>query len=210
VVATSLVVGDLILLAFVVAAASPGAERLGAATFGIRRTSWGPSIGWGSALLCSGLAVQGLLAGIFGVTGEDSSTVHFTAITAVLVVFGVAVTAPLAEEIAFRGYQFPALTGRHGPWLAAVITAVLFGAAHLSALPAAMLPGAAFFGFGACLLYWFTGSLLPGVAVHSVNNALALTFVTGGQLAPAILAAPVAALLFLMPFARGRASPASI
>jgi hypothetical protein len=40
------------------------------------------------------------------------------------------------------------------------------------------------------------------VAVHSLNNALALTVVTGGQLAPALLAAPLLSLLVLMPFAR--------
>jgi membrane protease YdiL (CAAX protease family) len=205
VVASSLVVGDLILLASVVTFAARGAERLGAATFGIRRTSWGPAVGWGASLLVAGIAVQGLLAAIFGVQGGDSSTVHFTPGTAVLVVLGVAVTAPLAEEIAFRGYLFPALTRWRGPWLAATVTAVLFGAAHFAALPAPMLLGAAFFGFGACLLFWFTGSLLPGVGVHSINNALALTFVTGGQLAPAILAAPLLSLLVLKPFARERA-----
>jgi hypothetical protein len=43
------------------------------------------------------------------------------------------------------------------------------------------------------------------VAVHSLNNALALTVVTGGQLAPAILAAPLISLLLLMPFSRERA-----
>jgi uncharacterized protein len=203
--ALGLVVSDLILLASVVAVAARGAERLGAATFGVRRTDWGPAVGWGAALLVAGFAVQGLLALIFGVQGGDSSTVHFTAGTAVLVALGVAVTAPLAEEIAFRGYLFPALTRWRGPWIAATVTALLFGAAHFAALPAAMLPGAAFFGFGARLLFWFTGSLLPGVAVHSLNNALALTVVTGGQLAPAILAAPLISLLLLMPFSRERA-----
>lgn len=209
VVGLSLVVGDLILLASVVAVAARGAERLGAATLGIRRTSWGPAVGWGAALLVSGMAVQGLLAAIFGVSGGDSSTVHFTPGTALLVTFGVAVAAPLVEEIAFRGYLFPALTRWRGPWLAATITALLFGAAHFAALPAAMLLGAAFFGFGACLLFWFTGSLLPAVAVHSVNNAFVLAVVTGGQLAWAIVAAPLLALLLLMPLARERAPEAA-
>jgi CAAX protease family protein len=205
----SLVLGDLILLACVIAVANRGADRLGGATLGIRRTEWGPAIGWGAALLVSSIAVQGLLGAAFGAEGGgDSSTVRFSAGTAVLVTLGVAVTAPIAEEIAFRGYLFPALTRWRGPWMAATVTAVLFGAAHFAALPLALLPGAAFFGFGACLLFWFTGSLLPCVAVHSINNALVLAVVTGGQLAPAILLAPALALLVLMPFVRERAPTA--
>lgn len=202
--AAALVVGDLILLAAVIAAASRGAERLGAATLGIRRTDLWPAVGWGAALLFANSAVQGLLAGVFGVSGGDSSTVHLEPGTAILVVLGIAITAPLAEEIAFRGYLFPALTRWRGPWIAATITALLFAAAHVAALPPALLPAAAFFGFGACLLFWFTGSLLPAVAVHSVNNAIVLTFVTGGELAPAIVVAPVLSVLLLMSFGRER------
>jgi membrane protease YdiL (CAAX protease family) len=201
----SLVVSDLVLLACVVGFAARGARKLGGATLGLRRTSWGPALGWGASLLIAGIAVQGLLAGIFGETGGDSSTTHFAFGTAVLITLGVAVTAPIAEEIAFRGYLFPALTRWRGPWMAATITAVLFGAAHIAALPPALLPGAAFFGFGACLLFWFTGSLLPVVAVHSVNNAIVLAVVSGGQLAPAIVLAPALALLLLMPLSRDRA-----
>jgi membrane protease YdiL (CAAX protease family) len=202
--ALGLVVGDLVLLATVVAVAARGAERLGAATFGIRRTQWGPAIGWGAALLFAGFAVQGLLAVLFGEQDRHSSTVHFSAATAVFIALAVGVTAPIVEELTFRGYLFPALTRWRGPWLAATVTALFFGAAHFAALPAPLLPGIAFFGFGACLLFWFTRSLIPGVAVHSINNGIALAVVTGGQLAPAIIAAPLVSLLLLLPFARER------
>jgi uncharacterized protein len=205
VLALSLVAGDLILVAVVIAAAVREADRLGPATFGIRRPRLAPAVGWGAALLVAAFGFEGLLALTFGADGGgDSSPAHFSAGTAVLVTLGVAVTAPLAEEIAFRGYLFPALTRWRGPWLGAAVTALLFGAAHFAALPAPMLLGAAFFGFGSCLLFWFTGSLLPCVAIHSLNNALVLTVLTGGQLAPAIPLAPVFSLFLLMPFARDR------
>jgi membrane protease YdiL (CAAX protease family) len=209
-IALSLVLADLVLLAIVLVVASRGAERLGPATLGIRRPSLGPAFGWGAALLFCGFAFNALLVLLFGSHGGSGGTrhhhvEHLAAGKAVLVTLGVAVTAPLAEEIAFRGYLFPALTRWRGPWLGAAITALLFGAAHFAALPVAMLPGAAAFGFGACMLFWFTGSLLPGVAVHSLNNAIVLTVVTGGRLAPALLAAPLLALLVLLPFARERA-----
>jgi len=203
----ALVVGDLVLIAFVVAFANRGAERLGAATLGIRRPALGAAVGWGACLLFAAFAVDALFAVLLGGGGEGgrAHTVHFALGTAVLITLGIAVTAPLAEEMAFRGYLFPALTPWRGPWVAATFTALLFGAAHFAALPPAALPAAAFFGFGACLLYWFTGSLLPGVAVHSVNNAIVLAVVSGGQLAPAIVLAPLVAVLLLMPFAKEEA-----
>jgi membrane protease YdiL (CAAX protease family) len=133
------------------------------------------------------------------------ATSSASAFAALSLVVGDLVLLASVIAAAFRGYLFPALTRWRGPWLAATATAVLFGAAHIAALPPALLPGAAFFGFGLCLLYWFTGSLLPGVAIHSLNNAIALTVVTGGQLALAILAAPLLSLLVLAPLARERA-----
>src|SRR4051794_12837448 len=209
--ALGLVVGDVVLVAIVVAFARRGTERLGPATLGIRRTSWRPALGWGALLLIAGIAVDSLLLALFGGGGGrgHDHAVHIAAGAAVLLTLGIAVTAPVAEELAFRGYLFPALSRWRGPWPAALITAVLFGAAHFAALPLVLLPGVAFFGFGACLLFWFTGSLLPGVAVHSLNNAIALALVTGGDLAPAIVAAPVLSLLVLRPFARERAPGAA-
>ena len=208
-IALSLVLADLLLLAIVLVVASRGAERLGGATLGIRRTALGSALGWGAALLFCSFAVNALLVLLFGSGGSGGTrhehVEHLAAGKAVLVTLGIAVTAPLAEEIAFRGYLFPALTRWRGPWIGATITALLFGAAHFAALPLAMLPGAAAFGFGACMLFWFTGSLLPGVAVHSLNNAFVLTVVTGGQLALALVAAPLLSLLVLLPFARERA-----
>jgi membrane protease YdiL (CAAX protease family) len=211
VVALSLVISDVLLLAVILAVARRGAERLGAATLGIRRTAWGPALGWGTALLFAGFAFDGLTAAVVaGLSGgarhhAHLHTTHLAPGVAVLVTLAVAVAAPLAEEITFRGYLFPALTRWRGPWVGAVATALLFGAAHLASLPVPFQLGAAFFGFGLCLLFWFTGSLLPCVTVHSFNNAIVLAVVTGGQLALALVAAPALCLLVLAPFARERA-----
>ncbi|HEY6761935.1 MAG TPA: type II CAAX endopeptidase family protein [Baekduia sp.] len=199
---------DLVLLAFVVASASRGAQRLGGATLGLRRTAFWPALGWGAALLFGTWLVEGILSAILG-GGTGSQGRHapgpFDADVAVLLVAAVAISAPIVEEIAFRGYLFPALAGWRGPWIGALATAVVFGAAHVLALPPAFLPGIAVFGFGACLLRWFTGSLLPGIAVHSLNNAIVLTALSGGQLWWAIPAAPLAALALVAPFSRARA-----
>jgi membrane protease YdiL (CAAX protease family) len=58
--------------------------------------------------------------------------------------------------------------------VAAVITGILFGLSHTgSALSQDLIP-LGFFGFILCLLRWRTGSLYPCMALHSLNNALAL------------------------------------
>ncbi|MCW2985170.1 MAG: Abortive infection protein [Conexibacter sp.] len=200
---------DIILLAVVVAFAARRAQRLRGATLGLRRTSFWPALGWSAAVLAGVWLVEGLLAVLLGGGGSSHSgrhaAAHFDPAVAVLLVGAVAVSAPIVEEIAFRGYLFPALTGWRGPWVGAVVTAILFGAGHVLALPPAFLAGAAVFGFGACLLRWFTGSLLPGIAVHSFNNAIVLAALSEGQLLWAIPVAPLLCLALVAPFSATRA-----
>ena len=94
----------------------------------------------------------------------------------------VCVIAPIAEEFFFRGFVFGALrrmnvviAGRNiGVWIAAIITGILFGLAHTgSASPQYLVP-LGFLGFVLCIVRWRTGSLYPCMALHSINNSLAL------------------------------------
>jgi membrane protease YdiL (CAAX protease family) len=101
--------------------------------------------------------------------GANSSSIALAAV-AVLV----CVVAPIAEEFFFRGFFFPALKGAAGRWGAAVLTGLVFGAIHGGSAPVGYLVPLAFFGFVLCLLYERTGSLLPCMALHSLNNSLAL------------------------------------
>jgi uncharacterized protein len=202
---------DVILLAIVVVVAARGAQRLGGSTLGLRRTAFWPALGWAVALLCGIWVVETALAALIGglvenaAAGGSHSAGRFDTGVALLLVGAVAISAPIVEEIAFRGYLFPALSAWRGPWIGALLTAVLFGAAHVLALPPAFLAGAAVFGFGACLLRWFTGSLLPGIVVHSFNNAIVLALLSDGQLAWAIPVAPLVCLALVAPFSATRA-----
>jgi CAAX protease family protein len=211
--ALALVVGDVVILAVVVLFARRGAERLTPATLGVRRTRFWPAVGWMLAIYFGVTAAEVLWAMILAVTGAGGSgsghhtVTHLATPTALLVLLGAAVTAPIVEEVSFRGYLFPALTRWRGPWIAAAITAVLFGAAHALVYPPLLLPLMVAFGFGACLLFWFTGSLLPGIALHSINNALVVSIAIGwGWQVPLAMAGCVAAVLaVLVPLARKRA-----
>ena len=61
-----------------------------------------------------------------------------------------------------------------GTWIAAIITGLLFGLAHSGSAPGRYLVPLGFLGFVLCLVRWRTGSLYPCIALHSLNNALAL------------------------------------
>ena len=94
----------------------------------------------------------------------------------------VCVIAPMAEEFFFRGFFFGALRrvrivigGRDiGTWMAAVVTGILFGLAHTGSASAQYLIPLGFLGFVLCLVRWKTASLYPCIALHSINNSLAL------------------------------------
>jgi uncharacterized protein len=117
----------------------------------------------------------------------------------------VCVIAPIVEEFFFRGFIFGALrqmrvvvAGRNiGTWVAAVITGILFGLAHTGSASSQYLIPLGFLGFVLCLLRWRTGSLYPCIALHSINNSLALGI---GQLhwnAAEIIALMVGSLLVI-------------
>jgi membrane protease YdiL (CAAX protease family) len=94
----------------------------------------------------------------------------------------VCVFAPMVEEFFFRGFLFGALrriplrVGERdlGPWVGALLTAIVFGAAHLGSAGLEYLVPLGLLGFMLCLVRWRTGSLYPCIVLHSANNALAL------------------------------------
>jgi len=83
------------------------------------------------------------------------------------------VVAPICEEIFFRGFFFPTLSNWRGPWPAAILTGVVFGAIHIGSAPIGDIVPLAFFGVVLCLVRWRSGSLYPCIALHAVNNCVA-------------------------------------
>jgi membrane protease YdiL (CAAX protease family) len=117
-------------------------------------------------------------AAIFSLHGKDKLPselgVHKSTAALVGAALFVCVVAPVAEEFFFRGFLFGVLRRWRGPWVAVLLTSVLFGLVHAgSASPQYLVP-LGLFGVALCLLRWRTGSLYPGMALHSLNNALAL------------------------------------
>ena len=85
------------------------------------------------------------------------------------------VVAPIVEETFFRGMLYNALRGVMGVWVASLVSGAIFAIIHPT-MPAGFLP---IFALGVVLaiLRERTGSLVPSMVCHGINNAVALTLV---------------------------------
>ncbi|MBP5570720.1 MAG: CPBP family intramembrane metalloprotease [Prevotella sp.] len=80
------------------------------------------------------------------------------------------IIAPLAEEVVFRGAILRSLLEKFSkPWIAIAVSALLFALIHLNP---AQLPHAFVVGLLLGWMYWRTGSIIPGVLLHVVNNTV--------------------------------------
>jgi membrane protease YdiL (CAAX protease family) len=89
-----------------------------------------------------------------------------------LVVFAGGVLAPIAEELYFRGFVFRSYMQTKHPAVAYIATSLLFATLHLN-LPA-LLP-ILVMSLIFCYAYKRTGSIVPSVVGHSVNNVAAFS-----------------------------------
>jgi membrane protease YdiL (CAAX protease family) len=166
-------------VAFVVATlffAQLGGRALGAWQFGLRPARLGRAV---TAPLLAGVAFLVFLtiwstavhAGkekLLETLGTRESTVLLVSSAALTCVL-----APICEEFLFRGFIFSALRNWRGLWPAAIITGLMFGGVHAGSAPAADLVPLAVLGLLLCLVYSYTGSLYPCIALHALNNAIA-------------------------------------
>ena len=103
-----------------------------------------------------------------------------------MVFVSLVILPPIVEETVFRGFIFTSLRGRTGVITAAIITSVLFAAAHLqfgSGKPLLWVAAMDTFVLSLVLCYLRskTGSLWPGIFLHGIKNCVAFVvlFVIG-------------------------------
>ena len=148
--------------------------------FGLDRIDPWPLL-WKSALIAAGavLALNALTAWLAGHVlspvwreAGDQEMVRLlrrspdTALRLAIVVTA-CVFQPVAEEVIFRGYVYPAVKRFTERWFAACFSALLFATLHQHAL--ALIP---LFVFGLVLVaaYEWTGSIWVPIAVHAFFN----------------------------------------
>lgn len=86
--------------------------------------------------------------------------------------FAIGILAPIAEELVFRGAVLRALLrwNRMNHWLCIGFSALAFALVHANP---AQMPHAFLAGLLLGWLYYRTGSIIPGMVFHWVNNSLA-------------------------------------
>ena len=169
-------VQDALLVGGAVLAIGLGVKSGAAAALGLRSTRFWPAVGWAAAVLGTFWLASGILVAIFGEPPEQEITEEIKAEDGVLALAGyVGITcliAPIAEEVFFRGFLFPILRARAGVAWGVVITGALFSLVHALGSPVEALIVLFVLGAGLCLLYLRTGSLLPCIGLHALNNAI--------------------------------------
>jgi len=154
-------------------AARWGARTLGEmlARLGMRGFRVGAALKWSAAAIGAYLLFAIVYAGIFGVPEQEDIAEGFGALPVQILL--IAIAASISEEVCFRGMLFGGLRNRYPRWIAAAIAALVFGALHALTGISAVPPLIAF-GFILCLLYEKTGSIVPGIVLHMLNNSVAL------------------------------------
>lgn len=157
----------------------PFRERLGLVPARVRPLSlalacvFGPAVSqlWGAAL---SLVIPGSWLSYMEPLME---IIHGASLpAAIALTLAISVTPGVCEELLFRGYVQRRLLERWSPALAIAVTTVLFSLAHLHPVHVLLtLP----LSLWLCLVAWRTGSVWPGMVVHTFNNALAMVLSLG-------------------------------
>lgn len=96
----------------------------------------------------------------------------------------VAIAAPLAEELFFRGLLFQLLRARAGPWAGIVLSGLLFGLVHWEAGNAVgtayMVSSLSVVGAYLAWVFHRRGSLVAPITMHATFNLLAAGWILQG------------------------------
>jgi len=154
-------------------AAWHGAATIGLilARLGVRRFRPGTALKWIGATILAYLVFNAVYVAIFGEPHQEDIAEGFGAVPVQVLL--IVILAPISEEICFRGMLYGGLRTKLPVVPAALVGGLVFGGLHaltgISAVPPLVV-----FGFLLCLLYEKTGSVVPGIVLHMLNNSVAL------------------------------------
>lgn len=138
---------------------------------GFRRFRVGAALKWGAAAIGIYLLFAIVYTAIFGAPEQEDIAESFGPVPIQIAL--IVIAASISEEVCFRGMLFGGLRERMPMAVAALLSAAVFGALHsltgLSAVPPLIA-----FGFVLAMLYEKTGSIVPPILLHMLNNSVAL------------------------------------
>ncbi len=138
---------------------------------GLRAFRFWSGLGWMGVAIAAYLAFAAAYVALVGEPQQEDIAEDFGPLPVQM--FLIVFAAPVSEEICFRGMLFGGLRQRlPWPW-AALLSGAIFGALHATTGLSAVPPLIAF-GFILALLYEKTGSVVPGILLHMLNNSVAL------------------------------------
>jgi membrane protease YdiL (CAAX protease family) len=148
-----------------------------AADLGLSRSGLVYHIGVGLGVGVVVLVVSGLVQTALKLIGVQQTQLEgllyvrsFPLLGFLAVVFAGGVLAPIAEELYFRGFVFGVYHRTRGPLVSYGVTSLVFASLHLN--PQALLP-ILVLSLILCYTYRRTGSIVPGIVAHGVNNSTA-------------------------------------
>lgn len=153
-------------------AATQGAKGLGEilSRLGVRR--FRPSaLKWMAAAIGAYLLFAALYSLLIVEPKQEDIAEGFGAVPVQVLL--IVIAAPVSEEVCFRGMLFGGLRRSLPRIPAALLAGLIFGSLHALTGVSAVPPLIAF-GFILSLLYEKTGSIVPGILLHMLNNSVAL------------------------------------
>ncbi len=159
-----------LLVPFAIAASRGASVGRAASELGLRRFDR-TAVKWMFAAVGAYLLFSIAYVAVFGAPEQEDIAESFGTVPVQILL--IAIAAPVSEEVCFRGMLYGGLRTRLPRLAAALIAALVFGALHATTGVSAVPPLIAF-GFVLCLLYEKTGSIVPGILLHMLNNSVAL------------------------------------
>jgi membrane protease YdiL (CAAX protease family) len=169
-------VQDVALIVAAVGFAGMWAGGLTPASFGLRPTPLKAAVGWTILTFVAFWVLTAIYVQLVGQPNQQELTRDLRDQGGLAALIGyaalLAFVAPLCEEFFFRGFVFGVLKEKLGVVGGTIVTGIVFGLVHVAGSPIETVGVLVILGMLLCVLYWRTGSLLPCIALHAINNAI--------------------------------------
>ncbi|MHA6260114.1 lysostaphin resistance A-like protein [Sporosarcina sp. CAU 1771] len=139
------------------------------------RSYWRQIIGWTFVLIIASVLLVTLMSFV-GVGVENSKTEsvqnHLSPLTFIIAFASASIISPIYEEIFYRGFLYRWLRSHFGLLSGMLGSSFVFMLVHIpnyNVLPVTLISGLLF-----SWTYEKTGSIIPGIIIHGLFNAIAL------------------------------------